>query len=161
MELASEEEGNCNNVTSGEFLKQKSQVEKCQSGSHVTTIIQDFTLVSLISSVTPHPAELPLGAAVPSLLCTHLLMHLSHYALVSLCTRLPMHSSPYTLVSLRTRLPTYSSPYTLVSLCTCLLTHSSPYALVLPLHPCTSRKNIPLRYLSEIAHLSRRHPQLS
>ena len=56
-----------------------------------------------------------------------------------------MHSSPYTLVSLHTRLPM----------------HLSPYSLVLPLRPCTSRKNIPLRYLSEIIHLSRRHLWLS
>ena len=49
----------------------------------MTTIIQNFTLVSLTSTVTPHPVELPLGAAVLSL---------------------PTHSSPYALVSLRTRL---------------------------------------------------------
>ena len=30
---------NCNNVTSGEFLKQKSRAEKSQSRSHMTTII--------------------------------------------------------------------------------------------------------------------------
>ena len=94
------------------------------SGSHMTTIIQNFTLVSLTYSVTSHPAGLPLGAKVPSL---------------------PIHSSPYAFVSLRIRLPT----------------HSSPYALVLPLRPCTSQKNIPLRYLSEIVHLSRRHPRSS
>ena len=59
-----------------------------RSGSYVTTIIQNFTLVSLTSSVMPHPAGLSLGAAVPSLL-----MYLSPYALVSLRTRLPTHSS--------------------------------------------------------------------
>ena len=74
----------------------------------MTTIIQNFTLVSLTSSVTPYPVGLPLGVVVSS-----------------------------------------------------LPTNSSPYALVLPLHPCTSRKNIPLMYLSKIVHLSRRHPQLS
>ena len=55
--------------------------------------------------------------------------------------------------------PTWSrgtfSPYAFVSLRTRLPTHLSPYALVLPLRLCTSRKNIPLRYLSEIVHLSR------
>ena len=40
-------------------------------------------------------------------------------------------------------------------------THSSSYALVLLLRPCTSRKNISLKYLSEIVYLSRRYPQLS
>ena len=95
-------------VISGEF----------QSGSHVTTIIQNFTLVSLTSSVTPHPAGLPLGAAIPSL---------------------PTHSSPYALVSLRTRLPTHSS-----------------YRYVRVPAGRTFR-----RYLSEIVHLSRRHPRSS
>ena len=94
----------------------------------MTTIIQNFTLVSLTSTITPHPVELPLGAAVLSL---------------------PTHSSPYALVSLRTRLPT----------------HSSLYALnFAPLRLCTSRKEIPLRYLSEIVHLSRHavcHPRSS
>ena len=75
-------EQRCNNVTSGEFLKRKSQAEKSRSGSHVTTIIQDFTLVSLTSSVMPHLAGLPLEATVPSLFT---------------------HSFPYALVSLRTR----------------------------------------------------------
>ena len=87
------------------------------------TIIQNFTLVSLTSSVTPHPAGLPLGAAVPSLLHT--------------C--LPTHSSPYTLVSLRTRLPTHSS-----------------YCYI-----CVPAGRTFRRYLSEIVHLSRRHPRSS
>ena len=65
-------------------------MESPRSGSHVTTIIQNFTLVSLTSIVTPYPVELPLGAAVPSL---------------------PTHSSPYALVSLRTRLPTHSTSH--------------------------------------------------
>ena len=69
--------------------------------------------------------------------------------------------SPYVLVFLRTRLFTHSSPYALVSLCTCLPTHLFSYALVLLLHLYTSRKNIPLKYLSEIVHLSRRYFQLS
>ena len=118
IELASKEEDNCNNVTSGEFLKRKSWAESFRNGSHVTTIIQNFTLFSLSSSVTPHLVELLLGAAVPSL---------------------STHSSPYTFVSLRTYLPT----------------HLFSYVLILPLRPCTSRKNIPLRYLFKIVHLSR------
>ena len=111
-------------MTSREFLKRKSQGESSRSGSHMITIIQNFTLVSLTSSMTPHPIGLPFGAAVPFL---------------------PMHSSLYIFVSL----------------CTCLSIHSSPYVLVLPLHLYTSRMNIPLRYLSEIVHLSRHHPRLS
>ena len=75
-------------------------MESSQNGSHMTTIIQNFTLVSLISTVAPHPIELPLGAAVLSL---------------------PTHSSPYTLISLRTRLSTHLSLYALVSLHTRLL----------------------------------------
>ena len=117
-ELASKERGNCNNVTSGEFLRWKSRAESSQSRNHVTTIIQNFILVSLTSSVTLNPVKLPLRAAVPSLF-------------------------------------THSSPYALVSLHTCLLTYLSPYVLILPLRSCTSRKNIPLRYLSEIVYLSR------
>ena len=81
------------------------------------TIIQNFTLVSLTSSMSSHPVRLPLRVVVPS---------------------------P----------PTYSSLYALVSLHTCFPTHLSSYALVLLLCLCTSRKNIPLRYLSEIVHLS-------
>ena len=71
IELASKEGSNCNNVT----FRAKSS----RSGSYVTTIIQDFTLVTLTSTVTPHPVELPLKAAVPS-----------H----------PMYSTTYTLDSL-------------------------------------------------------------
>ena len=110
-------------MTSGEFLKQKSRAEKSQSGNHVTTIIQDFTLVSLTSSVTPDPAGLLLGAAVSSL-STH---------------SSPTHSSPYALISLRTRLPMHSS-YRYVRVPAGKTFH---------------------RYLSEIVHLSRRHPRLS
>ena len=74
----------------------------------------------------------------------------SPYVPVSLCTHLPMHSYPYTLVSLRTRLLTHSSLYALVF----LYTH-------LTLRPYISRRNIPLRYLSKIVHLSRYHPRSS
>ena len=48
----------CNNVTLG--------AESFQSRSHITAIIQNFTLVSLTSTVMPHPVKLPFGAAVPS-----------------------------------------------------------------------------------------------
>ena len=89
---------------SGEFLKRKSQAENSWSGSHMTTIIQNFTLVSLTSSVMSHSVRLPFRAAVPSLP-----MHLSPYTLVFLSTHLPTHSSPCVLVSLCTRLPMYSS----------------------------------------------------
>ena len=75
----------------------------------MTTIIQNFTLVSLTSTVTPYSVKLPLGAAIFSF---------------------PRHSSPYTLVFLRTCLVTYLSPYALVSLRTCFSTYLSPYALV-------------------------------
>ena len=76
-------------------------------------------------------------------------------------TQSDSHLEPRYLLSLHTRLIMYSSSYALVSLCTGLPTHLSPYALVLLLRPCTSRKNIPLKYLFEIVHLSRYHPQLS
>ena len=59
-ELASEKRSNCNNATLG------ARAESSQSGSHVITIIQNFTLVSLASTATPHPAGLPFGAIAPS-----------------------------------------------------------------------------------------------
>ena len=49
----------------------------------MTTIIQDFTLVSLNSNIMLYPVELSLGAVVLSLS-----MHLSPYVLVSLRTQL-------------------------------------------------------------------------
>ena len=58
-ELASEEGDNCNNVTL--------RAEGSQSGSHVTTIIQNFTLVNLTSTTTPHRVWLPFGASGPFL----------------------------------------------------------------------------------------------
>ena len=58
-ELASEEGGNCNNVTLG--------AESSRIGSHVTTIIQNFTLVSLIFTTTPHQVWLLFGATGPFL----------------------------------------------------------------------------------------------
>ena len=60
-------------------------------------------------------------------------------------------------------LPTHSSLYALNFLCTRLPTHSSLYTLVPLLRLCTNRKNISLRYLSEIVHVSRHivcHPRL-
>ena len=65
-ELASEEGGNCNNMTLG--------AEGSRSGSHVTIIIQNFTLVSLTSTTTPHRVWLSFGASGPFFdLCTRLL----------------------------------------------------------------------------------------
>ena len=51
-------------------------VESSQSKSYVTTIIQDFILVTLTFTVMPHPVGLPLRATVLS----HP-MYLSTYAL--------------------------------------------------------------------------------
>ena len=42
------------------------RAESSRSRSHVTTIIQNFTLVSLASTATPHPAGLPFGAMASS-----------------------------------------------------------------------------------------------
>ena len=92
----------------------------------MTTIIQDFTLVNLTSSLVSltstmisQPVGLLLGAEVPSLPT-----YLTYYTLVSLCTQLFMHSSLYIFDFLLL----------------CLYTH---------------RKNIPLKYLFEIIYLSR------
>ena len=57
-ELASKEGSNCNNVTFGAMIS--------RSGSHMTTIIQDFTLVALTSTITSHPVGLLLRVAVLS-----------------------------------------------------------------------------------------------
>ena len=57
-ELAFEEGGNCNNVTLG--------TESSQSGSHVTIIIQNFTLVSLTSTTIPHLVGLSFRATILS-----------------------------------------------------------------------------------------------
>ena len=48
----------CSNVTP------RAGAESSRSRSHVTTIIQNFTLVSLTSTAIPHPAGLPFGAMV-------------------------------------------------------------------------------------------------
>ena len=79
-EFASKERGNYNNVTLG--------AESFQSRINLTTIIQNFTLVSLTFTMTPHPIGLPLGGLVFSL---------------------STNSSPYTLDSLYTYLPIYLS----------------------------------------------------
>ena len=62
--------------------------ESFWSGSYMTTIIQNFTLVSLISTMTPYPVEFLLGATISSLLT-----HSTFYVLDSLYTCLPMYSS--------------------------------------------------------------------
>ena len=65
-ELASEKGGNCNNVTFG--------AESSRSIGHVTTIIQDFTLVNL-TSINPRVLLKPrhwVGSTVP--------FHLHHWA---------------------------------------------------------------------------------
>ena len=54
IELASKKRGNCNNKTLG--------AESSQSGSHMTTIIQNFTLVGLTSTITTYRVWLPFGA---------------------------------------------------------------------------------------------------
>ena len=54
-------------------------VESSQSRSHITIIIQNFTLVSLTFIVMPHPVGLLLGAMVPSLFM-HLTSH--HYVYI-------------------------------------------------------------------------------
>ena len=73
MKLAFKKRGNCNNVMFG--------AESSHNGSYITTIIQNFTLVTLTSTVMLHPVGLPLGAAVSSFP-----MYLTPYALNSLCT---------------------------------------------------------------------------
>ena len=78
-ELASKKTGNCNNVT----LKAKS----FRSGSHVTSIIQNFTLVSLTSTITPCRVWLPFGALVPLFDLRTQLLYLRTW-LLFLCTQL-------------------------------------------------------------------------
>ena len=70
-ELASEKGSNCNNMTLG--------AESFQSGSHMTTIIQNFTRVSLISTTTPHWVWLPFRAS-------GLFLDLRTQLLLTLCT---------------------------------------------------------------------------
>ena len=59
MELASEERHNCNNVTL--------RMENFWSGSHVTTIIQNFILVSLTSTIMLHQVWLAFRVSGPLL----------------------------------------------------------------------------------------------
>ena len=68
-EFPSEKRANCNNMTPG--------AESSQSRSHMTAIIQNFTLVSLTSTITPYPATVSCHP-------THLTIYLTfHY----LCSR--------------------------------------------------------------------------
>ena len=57
-ELTFKKRGNCNNVTFG--------AESSQSGSYITTIIYNFTLINLTSTTTPHLVGLSFGASVLS-----------------------------------------------------------------------------------------------
>ena len=72
----SEKRGNYNNMTF--------RAESFKSGSHITIIIQTFTLVSFISTITPHPVKLLLETANLS----HL-MYSTLYALDSLSFYIP------------------------------------------------------------------------
>ena len=81
MELTSEEDDNCNNVTSKKFPKRKSY-----DNNHTK----------------PHPGQFDLlRNASPSLTLTWSRGTFSPYILVSLHTRLFTHLSPYAFVSLR------------------------------------------------------------
>ena len=73
--------------------------ESSQSGSHVTTIIQDFTLITFNFYRNASPSRAPIWSHG----------FFSSYALVPLCTRFSTHLSSYALVSPRTCLPTYST----------------------------------------------------
>ena len=64
--------------------------ESSQSGSHITIIIQNFTLISSIFTVTPQPVGLPLGAVISSLS-----IYLTLYILNFLCTHLFTHSTSH------------------------------------------------------------------
>ena len=75
-ELTSEKRGICNNVTLG------AKAESSWSRSHVTTIIQNFTLVNLTSTAMPHPAGLLFKTMVLSHL-THLTTYLTPHCLHS------------------------------------------------------------------------------
>ena len=59
-ELASKKRGNCNNVTL------RARTKSFQNRNYVTTIISDFILVTLTSTITLHPVKLPLRTAFPS-----------------------------------------------------------------------------------------------
>ena len=91
MELVSEERSNCNNVTL--------EIESFRSGSHVTTIIQNFTLISLTSTIILHQVWLPFGASSPLLdlrtrrflLCPRLFFTLCIWLLTVYATELARH----------------------------------------------------------------------
>ena len=55
------------------------RAESCRTGSHVTIIIQNFTLINVTSTKTPHRVWLPFGASV--LFLTYALNFSSSYAL--------------------------------------------------------------------------------
>ena len=74
--LASKEGSNCNHVTFG------AKAESFQSRSHVITIIQNFTLVSLAFIIIPYPVGLPFRAMVLSRLL-HLITYLTPHCLRS------------------------------------------------------------------------------
>ena len=117
-ELMSKERGNSNNVTFG--------AESSQSGSHMTTIIQNFTLVSLTSIIMPHSVWLLFRASGPLLNLRTQLLFLRIWLLL-LRTQL--------FLTLRTQ------PLTV-------------YATELAGYLYTSRKDIPLGDL-QIVYLSR------
>ena len=83
MELVSEEGGNCKNV----ILK----AECSQSGSHVTIIIQNFSLVNLTSTTSPHWVWLPFGVSGP-LLDLH-----TWFLLLRTWLLLILHTQPLTI----------------------------------------------------------------
>ena len=72
VELASKERGNCNNMTLGIGAKSS------QSGSHVTTIIQDFTLVTFDPHHNASPSRAPIWShgSVSSYVLNHLYLNL-------------------------------------------------------------------------------------
>ena len=79
-ELAFEKENNCNNVIFG--------VENYQSGSHIITIIQNFTLINLTSIITSHPVWL-LFRVSGFLQTMHLVSpHLTHLTPHCLCHKI-------------------------------------------------------------------------
>ena len=83
-ELASKKKDNCNNVIL--------EAESFQSRSHMTTIIQNFTLVSLTSTITPHRVWLLFGASSSLFdLRTRFLLTLCTWSLTVYATELTKH----------------------------------------------------------------------
>ena len=77
IKLVSKKRNNCNNVTF--------EAKNFQSRSYMTTIIQNFTLISLTSTVTLQPVGLSLRAAVLSL-PIYLTPYALDFSLLRLCT---------------------------------------------------------------------------